>query len=128
MSTWLRTRVVPLAISVRMSAEARASIGSRDAMALDALGGDALAHAASLDMGQARRAPMRLVEMDMAVDERRQEERARKIDAFAWRMGASGRMQRRDEAAGDFHVGEIALRKTRVGQDHQTRFRRFAAA
>ena len=55
----------------------------RDAMALDALGGDAFAHAASLDMGQARRAPMRLVEMDVAVDERRQEERAGKIDALA---------------------------------------------
>ena len=54
-------------------------------MALDALGGDPLAHAVSLDMGQARRAPMRLVEMDVAVDERRQEERARKIDALARR-------------------------------------------
>ena len=52
-------------------------------MALGALGGDALAHAASLDMRQARRAPMRLVEMDMAVDERRQQERAGKIDALA---------------------------------------------
>ena len=87
MSMWLRTRVVPLAISVRMSAEARASILQRDAMALDALSGDAFAHAPSLDMGQARRAPMRLVEMDVAVDERRQEQRARKIDAFAWRDG-----------------------------------------
>ena len=97
-------------------------------MAFDALGGDPFAHAASLDMGQARRAPMRLVEMDVAVDKRRQEQRARKIDALAWRMGASGRTERRNEAAGDFHVGEIAVWKARVGQDHQTRFRRFAAA
>ena len=28
----------------------------------------------------------------------------------------------------DFDIGEAALGKTRVGQDHQTRFRRFAAA
>ena len=97
-------------------------------MAFDALSGDAFAHAASLDMGQARRAPMRLVEMDVAVDKRRQEQRARKIDAFARAIGASRRMQRRDDAACDFHIGEIALRKARVGEDHQTRFRRFAAA
>ncbi len=129
-------------VDVDVAAHARRAIGDqranecggacfdrqRDAMALDALSRDAFAHAPSLDMGQARRAPMRLVEMDMAVDERRQEQRARKIDAFAWRMGASGRIERRDEAAGDFHVGEIALRKARVGQDHQARFRRFAAA
>ena len=56
-----------------------------DLMALDALGGDALAHAASLDMGQARRAPMGLVEMEVAVDERRQEEQAVEIDAFVGR-------------------------------------------
>ncbi len=97
-------------------------------MALDPLGGDPFAHAASLDMGQAWRAPMRLVEMDVAIDKRGQEQRARKIDAFAWRMGRPGRMQRRNEAASDFHVGEIALWKARVGEDHQTRFRRFAAA
>ena len=114
MSTWLRTRVVPLAISVRMSAEARASIGKRDAMAFDALGGDPLAHAASLDMGQTRRAPMRLVEMDVTVDERRQEERAREIDALAGRIGASGRMQRRNAAAGDFDVGERRHRGRRA--------------
>ena len=55
----------------------------RDLAALDALGGDALAHAASLDMRQARRAPVRLVEMDVAVDERRQEQLSGKIDALA---------------------------------------------
>ena len=71
---------------------------------------------------------MRLVEMDMTVDERRQQERAGKIDALATRRGASGRMQRRNEAAGDLHVGEAPFGKTRVGQEHQARFRRFAAA
>ena len=130
-------------VDVDVAAHARRAIGDqranecggacfdrqRDAMALDALSGDAFAHAPSLDMGQARRAPMRLVEMDVAVDERRQEQRARKIDAFAWRDAAlPGALQRRDEAVRDFHVGEIALRKARVGQDHQARFRRFAAA
>ena len=97
-------------------------------MAFDALRGDPLAHAVSLDMGQTRRAPMRLVEMNVAVDERRQEQRACEIDALACSIGASGRMQRRNHAVGDFDIGETALRETRVGQDHQTRLRRFAAA
>ncbi len=100
----------------------------RDAMAFDALGGDPLAHAVSLDMGQTRRAPMRLVQMDVAVDERRQEERALKIDALARLISACRRVQRRNDAAGDFDIGEAALGETRVGQDHQTRLRRFAAA
>ena len=99
-----------------------------DLMALDALGGDALAHAASLDMGQARRAPMGLVEMEVAVDERRQEEHAVEIDAFAGRRRCPRRVGRDDEAAGDLHVGEAPLGQARVGQDHQTRFSRFAAA
>ena len=71
---------------------------------------------------------MRLVEMDVAVNERRQEERALQIDALAWLIGASRRMQRGNDATHDFDIGEAALRKTRVGQDHQTRLRRFAAA
>ena len=79
-------------------------------------------------MGQARRTPMRLVEMDVAVDEGRQEERAGKIDALGSSISASGRMQRRDKTAGDFDVGEPSLGETRIDQDHQTRFRRFAAA
>ena len=33
-----------------------------------------------------------------------------------------------DEAARDFHVGETPLGQARVGQDHQMRFSRFAAA
>ena len=74
----------------------------RDAMAFDSLRGDPLAHAVSLEMGQTRRAPMRLVEMDVAVDERRQEERALKIDALAWLISASGRMQRRNQAVRRF--------------------------
>ena len=97
-------------------------------MAFDPFGGDPLAHAPSLDMGQARRAPMRLVEMDVAVDKSGQEQGAREIDALALGDGASGRIERRDEAARDFHVGEVAIGKARVGEDHQTRFRRFAAA
>jgi hypothetical protein len=82
----------------------------------------------SLDMGQTRRAPMRLVEMDVAVNERRKEERAGEIDALAWLISASGRMQRGNNAACDFDIGEAALGKTRVGQNHQTRLKRFAAA
>jgi hypothetical protein len=97
-------------------------------MAFDAFGGDPLAHAASLDMGQPWRAPMRFVEMDVAVNERWQEKRALKIDALARLISASRRMQRRNNAACDLDVGEAALGKTRVDQDHQTRFRRFAAA
>jgi hypothetical protein len=97
-------------------------------MALNSLNRNAFAHAAPLDMGQARRAPMRLVEMDMAVDECGQEERALKIKALAGMMRASRRMQRRNQAAGDFDIGEVAVGETRVGQEHQTRFRRFAAA
>ena len=129
-------------VDVDVAARARRAVGDqraderrgarldrqRDAMAFDALGGDPLAHAVSLDMGQARRAPVRLVEMDVAVDERRQEERALKIDALAWLIGASRRMQRRNDAACDLDIGEAALGKTRVGEDHQTRLRRFAAA
>jgi hypothetical protein len=87
-------------------------------MAFDAFGGDPLAHAASLDMGQPRRAPMRFVEMDVAVNERWQEKRALKIDALIGLIGASGRMHRRNDALGDFDIGEAAVRETRVGQDH----------
>ena len=65
--------------------------------------------------------------MDVAVDKRRQDERALKIDALARAISASRRMQRGDDAACDFDVGEAALRKARVGQNHQTRLRRFAA-
>ena len=110
-------------VDVDVAAHARRAVGDqraderrgarldrqRDAMALDALGGDALAHAASLDMGQARRAPMRLVEMDVAVDERRQEERARRDRCARRSIGASRRMQRRNDAARDFDVGETPL-------------------
>jgi hypothetical protein len=71
---------------------------------------------------------MRLVEVDVAVDERRQEKGACEIDALARSIGASGRRQRRNDAACDFDISEAALRETRVGQNHQTRFRRFAAA
>ena len=129
-------------VDVDVAAHARRAVGDQrsderrgarldrqsDAMAFDALGGDPLAHAVSLDMGQTRRAPMRLVEMDVAVNERRQEERAREIDTLAGLIGASWRMQRRNDAVCDFDIGEAALRKTRVGQNHQTRLRRFAAA
>ena len=97
-------------------------------MTFDALCSDALAHAAPLDMGQARRAPMRLVEMDVAVNERRQEERALKIDALTRLIGAARRMQRRNDAACDFDIGKAAFGKTRVGENHQMRLRRFAAA
>src|SRR3984957_4054724 len=102
-------------------------------MAFDSLGGDPLTHAPSLDMGQPRRAPMRLVEMEVAIDERRNEKRALEIDARARAIGASRRVHRRNDAARDLDVdetvlGKAALRKTRVGQDHQTRLRRFAAA
>src|SRR6478672_229917 len=97
-------------------------------MAFDAFCGDPLPHAASLDMGQTRRAPMRLVEMEVAVNERRQEKRALKIDALARSISASGRMERRNGAVSDFDIGEAALRQTCVGQNHWTRFRRFAAA
>ena len=83
-------------VDVDVAARARRAVGDQradkrrragfdrqgDLMALDALGGDALAHAASLDMGQARRAPMGLVEMEVAVDERRQEQQPAEIDAF----------------------------------------------
>ena len=97
-------------------------------MAFDTLGRDPVTHAAALDMGQPRRAPMRLVEMDVAVNERRQEERALKIDALISSIGAFGRMQRDNDSACDFDIGKAALGEKRVGQDHQTRLRRFAAA
>ncbi len=71
---------------------------------------------------------MRLVEMDVAVDEGRQEEGAGEIDALARRIGASRRMQRRDAAAGDFNVRKSPVGKMGVGEDHRTRFRRRAAA
>ncbi len=100
----------------------------RDLAALDALGGDALAHAASLDMGQARRAPVRLVEMDVAVDERRQEELSGEIDALMSLSRGVRRTRRHDKALGDLEVRETSVRKARVGQNHQTRLSRFAAA
>ena len=79
-------------------------------MARDALGGDTLAHAASLDIGQARRAPMRLVEMDVAVDERRQEEVPAEIDTFAARGGGAWHMRRDDQTIRDFNVREVSVR------------------
>jgi hypothetical protein len=63
----------------------------------------------------------------VAVNERWQEKRALKIDALIRLIGASGRMQRGNDAACDLDIGEAALGKTRIGQDHQTRLRRFAA-
>ena len=53
-----------------------------DAMARDALGGDALANGPAIDMGHARRAPVRLVEMDMAFDESGKQQFARKIEGL----------------------------------------------
>ena len=97
-------------------------------MALDAFSGNALAHAASLDMGQPRGAPMGLVKMEVAVDERRQEEHAAQIEAVASRRRCPWRVGRDDDAAGDLHVSGATLGQARVGQDHQTRFSRFAAA
>jgi hypothetical protein len=97
-------------------------------MALGPLDDNALAHAASLDMRQAGRAPMSLVEMEVPVDERREEEHPFEIDAFAGRRRGPRRMPCDDEPAGDFDVGETPLGQARVGQDHQTRFSRFAAA
>ena len=96
-------------VDVDVAARARRAVGDqraderrragldrqRDPMALDALGGDALAHAASLDMGQARRAPMGLVEMDVAVDERRQEEHPVEVDALVGRRRGPRRVQSR---------------------------------
>ena len=128
-------------VDIDMAARSRAAVGDQrpnkrgradfdregHLMARDALGGDALAHAASLDMRQARRAPMRLVEMDVAVDERGQEELSAEIDALPRRCGA-GRMGRDDQAVRDFNVREISVGQARVGQDHQMRFSRFAAA
>ena len=129
-------------VDVDMAARARRAVGDegpdqrrsarldrqRDAMAFDAFRCDPLAHAAPLDMGQARRAPMRLVEMDVAVDERRKQERALKINALARLMGAARRMHRRNRAVYDFDIGGLSVGKTRVGEQHQMRFRRFAAA
>ena len=97
-------------------------------MARDPLGGDAFAHAPPLDIRQARGAPVSLVEMDVAIDKRRQEQRAGKIDALAGWMGAAGRVQSSNKAGGDFNVGETTVGKARVGENHQMRLRRFAAA
>ena len=113
---------------MRTSADARASIGSATRWRWMRSSGDALAHAAPLDVGQARRAEMGLVEMDVAVDERRQEEQPVEVDAFVGGRRGPRRVSRNDEAARDFHVGETPLGQARVGQDHQTRFSRFAAA
>ena len=77
--------VAPFRISVRTSAEARASIGSATRWRWMRSSGDALAHAAPLDVGQARRAEMGLVEMEVAVDKRRQEEQPLEVDAFVSR-------------------------------------------
>ena len=84
-STWLRTRVAPFAISVADERRGAGLDRQGDPMALGALERDALAHAAPLDMGQARRAKMGLVEMEVAVDKRRQEEQAVEVDAVVGR-------------------------------------------
>ena len=99
-----------------------------DPMALDPLGGDALANAAPPDMGQTWRAPMGLVEMDVAFDERRQEQHPAEIVAVVGLRRCPRRMGRNDDAARDFDVGETPIGQARIGQDHQTRFSRFAAA
>src|SRR5260370_38965410 len=80
----------------------------RDPGARDALGGDALAHATPSHMRQARGAPMRLVKMNMAVDEggpeepppespplTRQRRRPRRTDR---RAGAGAELSVRREA------------------------------
>ena len=99
-----------------------------DPMALDAFERDALANAAPFEVGQARRAEMGLVEMDVALDKSRQEEQPLKVDAFVGRRRGPRRVHSDDKAGRDFHVGETPLGQARVGQDHQTRFSRFAAA
>ena len=97
-------------------------------MALDALERDALANAAPFDVGKARRAEMGLVEMDVALDKSRQEEQPLEVDAFVGRRRGPRRVHCDDKAGRDFHVGETPLGQARVGQDHQMRFSRFAAA
>ena len=107
-------------VDVDVAARARRAVGDQraderrragldrqgDAMALDALGGDALTHAASLDMGQARGAPMGLVEMDVAFDERRQEQHPAEIEAVGGRRRCPRRVGGDDDAARDLDVGK----------------------
>ncbi len=99
----------------------------RNPMARDSLGGNSLAHAASFDMRQARRAPVRLIKMNMALDEGGQEEPPGKIDAaVAGRCGAR-RPHRDNKAIGDLDVGETAARQARIGENDQMRLSRRAA-
>ncbi len=66
--------------------------------------------------------------MDMAVDERRQEELAVEVDAFASRRRRPRRMHGDDETAANLDIGLTAVGKASVGETHQTRFSRLAAA
>jgi hypothetical protein len=79
-------------------------------------------------MRQARRAPVGLVEMDMALDEGGQQKAPAEIDALIRRSRASRFANRGDPAIGDCHVAEAFARKASVGDNHQTKFSRFAAA
>ena len=120
MSMWLRARVVPLAISVRTSAAARASTGSATRWRSPRSMAMRSRTLRAFDMRQARRAPMRLVEMDVAFDESGQEQMPGKIDALA-RRRAARRVRRDDEAVGDLDVGERRPGQARVGEQHQRR-------
>jgi hypothetical protein len=77
-------------------------------MAGRALGGDSLTHAAPRDMGQARRAPMGLIEMNVALDEGREKEPVFEINAKAGRRCWPWPTDRSDESVSDLHLGEIS--------------------
>ena len=128
-----------IAVDVDMASYARRAVGDqrsdkrrralgdrqRHAMAGLALDGDALAHAGAGDVRQTRRAPMRLVEMDVAFDESGNEQSAVEIErcALRRRQGADGG----DAAVGDLDIGPGAARKKGVAEPHQIIPNRCAA-
>jgi hypothetical protein len=71
---------------------------------------------------------MGLVEMDMAFDEGRQKQISGEIDALVRSRRLPRLRDRRHDPVGDRYVGADALRQESIGQPHQMRRNRFAAA
>jgi hypothetical protein len=90
-----------------------------------ALDGDALAHAVAGDVRQTRGAPMRLVKMDVALDEGWRQQGAVEVERLA-RRGSEG-ADGGDAAVGDLHVGPDAAGQQGVAKPHQIIPRRCAA-
>jgi len=84
--------------------------GQGDAMPRDAFDRDALADARAFDMRQARGAPVRFVQMNVAFDKGGREQGAAQVDDFTAPPRLSRAPDRGDPAFGDVDVRARAIR------------------